>query len=229
MFYIMRLVDLKKTDAFLAVEEQLPKVFTWAKYVAFIKHKGDSTSISKTFYLAIVFAIFCIAFGALQSILSLYFWGWFGVNRLTAMYIMSLGLMVSIFSLVSYVASYIRGMSRSIDKSLSNAKYFIVTCIILCFLSFTFHKADDYALLMTLELLSVLVGLFSVFVEFGFDRTKINSEQYKELLEVRSLNLRLMKLKKKIDPSNNVMFKNIDELYGKSSEIEDKLKSYFSN
>lgn len=229
MFYIMRLVDLKKTDAFLAVEEQLPKVFTWAKYVAFIKHKGDSTSISKIFYLAIVFAILCIAFGALQSILSLYFWGWFGINRLTAMYIMSLGLMVGIFSFVSLIAHYIHGMSRSIDKSLSNAKYFIVTCIVLCFLSFAFHKVDDYALLMTLEFLSLVVGLFSVFVEFGFDKTKMNSEQYKELLEVRSLNLRLMKLKKKIGRSNKSMFEDIDKLYAKSSEIEDKLKAYFCN
>lgn len=229
MFYIMRLVDLKKMSAYLAIQNQLPKLNSLVNFIACIKIKGYSASIKGGVCLAIGFSLLCVTVSIVQTILSLYFWGWFGLNRMTAIYLISLGVMLAVFTLITIVSNYVRGMSAKIDNTLSKSKYFTVFCFVLVFMVFTFYKADDYAMIMTIELMAVIFGLASIFVEKDFDRSKIESEQFKELLDVRVFNLQLIKLKSRTNKDDIKTNNQIDELYKNSSKIETELTRYFSD
>ncbi len=229
MFYIMRLVDLKKTGEFHSVYKQLPKLNSLVRFVACFKFKGYSASLKEMICLALVFTLLCVAISLTQTILSLFFWEWFGLSRMTAMYLISLGVMLSIFTFLTLVSSYVRGMSVKIDSALNKSKYLAVIGFIFIFIVFTFFKADDYALIMTIELMMVIVSLISIFVERDFNCSKIHSDQFKELIEVRTFNLQLMKLKSRTSKKDIELNTQIDELYKKSSKIEIELTQYFSD
>jgi hypothetical protein len=225
----MRLVDLRKTSAYLALYKKLPKLNSLVSYIACVKFKGYSPSIKESLFLAIGFTLLCVTVAIGQTILSLYFWEWFGLNRMTAIYLISLGVMLVVFTLITMVSIYVRGMSAKIDNSLSKSKYFTVFCFVMVFMVFAFYKADDYAMIMTIELIAVIVGLGSIFVEQDFDSSKIESEQFKELLDVRAFNLQLMKLKSRINKNDIETNNQINELYKNSSKIEAELTRYFSD
>lgn len=229
MFYIMRLVDLKKTGEFHSVYKQLPKLNSLVRFVGCFKFKGYSASLKEMICLALVFTLLCVAISLAQTILSLFFWEWFGLSRMTAMYLISLGVMLSIFTFLTFVSNYVRGMSAKIDSALNKSKYLAVIGFIFIFIVFTFFKADDYALIMTIELMVVIVSLISIFVERDFNCSKIHSDQFKELIEVRAFNLQLMKLKSRTSKKDIELNTQIDELYKKSSKIEIELTQYFSD
>lgn len=227
MFYIMRLVELKRSGNYQAVYKQLPKLNSLVRFVASFKFKGNTTSFKGFMFLVIGLTLLCMLISLVQTVLSIYFWDWFGFNRMLAMYLMSLGVMLCVFGTLTMVSNYVRGMSAKIDRTLNQSKYLTVIGFVAVYIIFTFFKADDYAMIMTIEMMVLIVGFVSIFVERDFNSTKIETEQFEELLEVRALNLQLKKLRSKIGKKDAVLKTQIDELYKKSSEIESDLTRFF--
>lgn len=224
----MRLVQIEEMEEFKLIGS-LPKTPKFVDYIG-LKKIGNSILSMK---IIIVYAFIGIVYGAILQIFSVAVGEAFDLSHIESVSVMALSVIMLMMMVLYVVKNMINGMSQSITNNINSAIFGMYGSIALI-LAFTFIPyIADSKIIATLSYLGCAWVYLAIFFETGVSKSKLKSEQSKELVEIRKFNLQLEKKRKILSRSDVELAtaeqeRAIEYIHSKTYKIEQELVKYLS-